>query len=158
VQAVIRQGPDPLQYDFGPIHINRCRSRLIDPAAYLWRGKHRRDAKPEQASALGSGNQGVFGELHELSRSVLIRRFDEYSPDRVNAKSLTVLLLPLDEMVQGTHLAHHVRKVHRAAVGFVNEMRQFLPGRVVSTFIMKSLFFLAGNFSIVPFGPLSMRI
>src|SRR5437016_11611567 len=33
-----------------------------------------------------------------------------------------------------------------------------VDGVPLSTFIMKSLFFLAGNFSIVPFGPLSMRI
>jgi len=44
-----------------------------------------------------------------------------------------------------------VRHCHRA-------VNMNYRGHNFSTFIMKSLFFLAGNFSIVPFGPLSMRI
>ena len=62
------------------------------------------------------------------SRAVLISGFDENSSDRVNAKNLAVLLLSLDEIVQRTHLAHHVRKIHRAPVRFVKEVRQLDSG------------------------------
>ena len=62
----------------------------------------------------------------------------------MNAKNFPVLLLPLDEMVQRTHLAHHVRKIHRAPVGFVNEMTQFLPVRSITETQRKEAIWLNG--------------
>src|SRR5260370_31831520 len=70
-------------------------------------------------------------ELHQLSRSRLVFRLEEYGAYGVDAEGFLVPLLFLDEVVVGAELLEHICGVHGSAISFVEEMGELRILRAV---------------------------
>ena len=99
--------------------------RLLDVGPPAWRGvrEQARNRKPKQAgSFIPPAEKRVMNQLHEAARSVFVGRLDQHSANRVNPERFFVPLLFLDEVVVGAEFLQHIRSVHGAPIGFVEEM------------------------------------